>query len=405
MLKEAAELGASDLHIRVGMPPMVRIHGEILPLPGYKEVSSAESRELVEGSITDEQRKAFLEFKSLDFSRNVNGVAHFRCAYFLQQGMMGMVYRRIPHKIPTLGEIQAPEALVRFSRQRRGLVLITGPTGSGKSTTLAAMLDLINHERAEHILTIEDPIEYVHTPARCIINQREVGIDAIDFPSALRAALREDPDVILLGEMRDLETTRTAITAAETGHLVLATLHTSRADTAISRAIDQFPADEQEQIRLMLSESLVGICTQALLPRADGRGRVAVHEVLVGNNPVRALIRANNISQLRSTMQTQSKEGMQTLDNALAYYTYKGFISEDVARTRIVTPKEFDPLLQALRQGKKIAVPRIVPPSAGHMAPVSGPTPIHKQSQAPVRITPSQPTGTAFGGAFSDEDI
>jgi twitching motility protein PilT len=443
MLGQATSLGASDMHIRVDMPPQVRVDSTLRDLEGYGPMTDEQVRDLVGASTTEEQKKAFFESKSLDFSRFVPGVARFRCNYFIQQGVMSCAYRRIPTKVPTLAEVGAPEVLVEWARRPRGLVLVTGPTGSGKSTTLAAMIDFINQERHDHILTIEDPIEYVHTPKHCLINQREVGSDTPSFKSALRAALRQDPDVILLGEMRDLETTEIAITAAETGHLVLATLHTSTADSSISRVIDQFPAESQEQIRLMLATSLVGVCTQTLLPRADGRGRVALHEILVANNPVRALIRKSNTEQLRSVMQTGSQDGMQTMDRALAYYASQGIISEDQARSRMVIKEEFERTLADLRGGRKIAAPRVVragtgqmeapPPTASQPAPSAheslvaaraartrgGAVPMQAPAQvgapsapqapgAPVRMppapVPSAPAQTAPAGAPAQDE-
>jgi twitching motility protein PilT len=362
LLRQATEARASDLHLRVGMPPMIRIDGDVTPAPG-RPVLDKEMVEQLVGSILDEElKRLFYENKSVDFSHAVPGVARFRVAFFLQQGVMGGVFRRIPEKIPTLADLGAPAVLLDFARRPRGLVLVTGPTGSGKSTTLAAVIDVINRERFEHILTIEDPIEFVHPPQRCIVNQREIGRDAPTFARALRDGLRQDPDVILVGEMRDLETISTAITAAETGHLVFGTLHTSSAPSSIDRIIDAFPADQQQQIRVMLAGSLIGIVTQTLLPRADGQGRVAAHEVLVADNAVRAHIRHQQMEQVRSVLQTQSQKGMQTMDKALVYLVTQNIIAEEIARERTQNPDEFEQLLRTARRGGRIAPPNLVQP-------------------------------------------
>jgi twitching motility protein PilT len=346
---------------------MIRIDGSLRPLGGYTAVTKDQATDIVVKTTTEERKKAFLENKSLDFSRAIPGVARFRCAYFVQQSLMSLVFRRIPDIIPSLADVKAPSIFLEWARLPRGLVLVTGPTGSGKSTTLAAVIDVINSERADHILTIEDPIEFVHQPKRCVINQREIGRDAPNFSQALRGALRQDPDVILVGEMRDLETIATAITAAETGHLVFGTLHTSTAESTVSRIIDQYPADQQQQIRVMLAASLVGVVTQTLLPRCDGPGRIACHEVMVCNTAVRAHIRHQQMEQVRGVMQTQTQIGMQTMDRCLAYYVHQGILAEDIARERAVQVDEFDHTLASFRQGKDVAIPQIVQPGQGSM--------------------------------------
>ncbi len=360
LLNYTLAVQASDLHLRSGLQPQVRIDGELRatdgdPLPA--EVLEAIAEEI----LLPEQREELREQKAVDFSyRSPSG--RFRVNLFRTGGDLGGVFRAISEKAPTLADLRAPVTLLELARQRRGLVLVTGPTGSGKSTTLAAMIDLINTERSEHILTIEDPIEFVHQSRRCLVTQREIGRDATDFASALRHALREDPDVILVGEMRDLETISIALTAAETGHLVLGTLHTSSAPGTIDRVIDAFPGAQQQQARVMLANSLLGVVSQALIPRSDGGGRVAAHEIMMATNPVRALIRKQDVIQMRSVLQTNIHEGMQTMDRALVDLVGKGIIAEDLARNRAQDIEEFDQLMQRVRNGTRIeALPTIEP--------------------------------------------
>ena len=331
LLKTLVELDGSDLHITTATPPQVRVHGHLqrLPLP---ELGPAETKQLVYSVLTDAQKKRYEETQELDFSFGIKGLARFRCNVFSQRGATGAVYRLIPEKIRSFSELGLPPVISNLSERPRGLVLVTGPTGSGKSTTLAAMIDKINLERHDHILTIEDPIEYIHQHKSCLVNQREVHSDTNNFSSALRAALREDPDVVLIGEMRDLETVEAALKIAETGHLTFGTLHTNSAAQTINRIIDIFPAGQQSQIRTQLSLVLEGIVCQALLPRADGKGRVASLEILVPTPAIRNLIRDDKIHQIYGAMQTgQEKLGMQTANQSLASLYLKRAISLETA--------------------------------------------------------------------------
>ncbi len=302
LLKMTVELEGSDLHIATDTPPQVRVNGELrrLQLP---PMTVSETKQLVYSVLTDAQKKRFEESMELDFSFGIRGLARFRCNVFQQRGAVGAVYRLIPEKIRAFGELGLPPVLANLSDRPRGLVLITGPTGSGKSTTLAAMLDKINSERHGHILTIEDPIEYIHQHKNCLVNQREVHSDTGSFSAALRAALREDPDIVLIGEMRDLETVESALKIAETGHLTFGTLHTNSAAQTINRIIDIFPANQQSQIRTQLSLVLEGIVCQALLPRADGKGGVCSLEIMVPTPAIRNLIRDDKIHQIYGSMQ------------------------------------------------------------------------------------------------------
>src|SRR5262245_30360139 len=331
LLKTMVEMEGSDLHIATNTPPQIRVHGHLrrLQLP---EMQPAETKQLVYSVLTDAQKKRFEETLELDFSFGIKGLARFRCNVFNQRGAVGAVYRLIPEKIRTFGELGLPAVLATLSERPRGLVLITGPTGSGKSTTLAAMLDKINAERHEHILTIEDPIEYLHAHKNCLVNQREVHSDTGNFSTALRAALREDPDVVLIGEMRDLETVEAALKIAETGHLTFATLHTNSAAQTINRIIDIFPSSQQAQIRTQLSLVLEGIVCQALLPRADGAGRVVSLEILIPTPAIRNLIRDDKVHQIYGAMQAgQEKLGMQTANQSLASLYMKRLITLETA--------------------------------------------------------------------------
>jgi twitching motility protein PilT len=318
LLKTTVDMGASDLHLTTNTPPQVRVHGKLQRLP-VAELSPADTKQLVYSVLTDAQKQRFEESMELDFSFGVRGLARFRCNVFNQRGAVGAVYRLIPEKIRTFGDLGLPPVLATLADRPRGLVLVTGPTGSGKSTTLAAILDKINGERHEHILTIEDPIEYIHPHKNCLVNQREVHSDTNTFSAALRAALREDPDVVLIGEMRDLETVEAALKIAETGHLTFGTLHTNSAAQTINRIIDIFPAGQQAQIRTQLSLVLEGIVCQALLPRADGQGRVVSLEILVPTPAIRNLIRDDKVHQIYGAMQAgQEKLGTQTANQSLA---------------------------------------------------------------------------------------
>jgi twitching motility protein PilT len=333
LLKTMVERDGSDLHISTDTPPQIRVHGHLqrLTLP---ELSAGETKQLVYSVLTDMQKKRFEETLELDFSFGIKGMARFRCNVFNQRGAVGAVYRLIPEKIRSFAELGLPPVLATLSERPRGLVLVTGPTGSGKSTTLAAMIDKINLERHDHILTIEDPIEYIHQHKNCLVNQREVHSDTNSFTNALRAALREDPDIVLIGEMRDLETVEAALKIAETGHLTFATLHTNSAAQTINRIIDVFPANQQAQIRTQLSLVLEGIVCQALLPRADGKGRVVSLEILVPNPAIRNLIRDDKVHQIYGAMQAgQEKAGMQTANQSVASLYMKRLITLETAMT------------------------------------------------------------------------
>jgi twitching motility protein PilT len=331
LLKTMVEMDGSDLHIATNTPPQIRVNGRLqrLPLP---ELQPSETKGLVYSVLTDTQKKRFEETLELDFSFGIRGLARFRCNLFNQRGAVGAVYRLIPEKIRSFGDLGLPAVLGSLSERPRGLVLVTGPTGSGKSTTLAAMIDKINSERHEHILTIEDPIEYIHPHKNCLVNQREVHSDTNSFTNALRAALREDPDIVLIGEMRDLETVESALKIAETGHLTFGTLHTNSAAQTINRIIDIFPANQQSQIRTQLSLVLEGIVCQALLPRADGKGRVVSLEILVPTPAIRNLIRDDKIHQIYGAMQAgQEKLGMQTANQSLVSLHQRRLITLETA--------------------------------------------------------------------------
>ena len=331
LLKTTVEMDGSDLHISTDTAPQVRVDGELqrLQLP---ELTPADSKQLIYSVLTDSQKKRFEETMELDFSFGLRGLGRFRCNVFSQRGAVGAVFRLIPEKIRTFGELGLPAVLATLADRPRGLVLVTGPTGSGKSTTLAAMIDKINAERHGHILTIEDPIEYIHSNKNCLVNQRELHSDTGSFSNALRAALREDPDTVLIGEMRDLETVEAGLKIAETGHLTFATLHTNSTAQTISRIIDIFPAAQQAQIRTQLSLVLEGIVCQALLPRADGKGRVVSLEIMVPTPAIRNLIRDDKIHQIYGAMQAgQEKLGMQTANQSLASLYMKRLITLETA--------------------------------------------------------------------------
>jgi twitching motility protein PilT len=331
LLKQAVELSGSDLHLSIGSPPQVRVHGELRKLQ-YPDLSPTDTKSLAYAVLTDAQKKRFEETMELDFSFGIRGVARFRCNMFNQRGAVAAVYRQIPERIRAFDELGLPAVIAKLAERPRGLVLVTGPTGSGKSTTLAAMIDKINTERHGHILTVEDPIEYLHQHKNCLINQREIHSDTQNFTNALRAALREDPDVVLIGEMRDLETVESALRIAETGHLTFGTLHTNSASSTINRIIDVFPSSQQAQIRTQLSLVIEGIVCQSLLPRADGKGRVVSLEILVPTPGIRNLIREDKVHQIYSAMQTgQEKQGMQTMNQSLATLHFRRLITLDTA--------------------------------------------------------------------------
>jgi twitching motility protein PilT len=341
LLGFAKDEGASDLHISAGLPPLLRIRGEIVKLE-MPPLAADETHAAIYDILNDEQKKKFEEHRDLDFAFEIPGVSRFRANVLWQQRGEGAVFRLVPTSVKSLDELGMPKVLKDLALKEKGLVVVTGPTGSGKSTTLAAMVDHVNETRRGHILTIEDPIEFVHTPKRCVINQREVGPHTHSFAAALRAALREDPDVILVGELRDLETTQLAISAAETGHLVFATLHTNSAAKTVDRIIDIFPAGQQAQVRTMLSESLEGVVAQSLLPSKDGKGRVAALEVLIGVPALRNLIREDKTAQILSVIQTGAQHGMQSLDQSLRDLVMQGRLSRAEAMKKSSNPKLFE---------------------------------------------------------------
>src|SRR5712691_5792284 len=346
LLHRLSELGGSDLHVTTGTPPLVRVHGEIRPLDGYHPLTSSETKQLAYSVLTDAQKHRFEETLELDFSFGIKGLSRFRANIFNQRGAVGAVFRSIPYEIKSFEELGLPGVVTKLCEKPRGLILVTGPTGSGKSTTLAAMVDKVHRDRHEHIITVEDPIAYLHGHQGCIVNQREVHADTHNFANALRAALRQDPDVVLIGEMRDLETTETALRIAETGHLTFATLHTNSAASSINRIIDIFPSGQQAQIRTQLSMVLEGIVTQALLPKANGQGRAMAMEVLVPNAAIRNLIREDKIHQVYSMMQTgQDKFGMQTFNQSLASLYFKKQVTLEMAMARSSNVDELQDLI------------------------------------------------------------
>jgi twitching motility protein PilT len=340
LLAFAVKNKASDLHLSAGLPPMIRVHGDIrrinLPPMEHDDVHS-----MVYDIMSDAQRKQYEENLECDFSFAVPNLARFRVNAFVQQRGAAAAFRTIPSKVLSLEELNAPRVFAELTMRPRGLILCTGPTGSGKSTTLAAMVNHVNENNYAHIITIEDPIEFLHESKKCLINQRELGPHTLSFPNALRSALREDPDYILVGEMRDLETIRLALTAAETGHLVFATLHTSSAAKTVDRIIDVFPAAEKDMVRAMLSESLVAVISQTLLKTKDGQGRVAAHEIMIGTPAIRNLIRENKVAQMYSSIQTNLAAGMQTLDQNLQELVRRHVVGVVDARARAVNKELF----------------------------------------------------------------
>jgi len=345
LLKTMLEMGGSDLHITNNSPPQIRVDGKLRALD-MPPLTTVETKQLSYSVLTDNQKHRFEESLELDFSFGIKNLARFRANNFMQRGSVAAVYRTIPYEIKSFKELGLPSVIAQVCDKPRGLVLVTGPTGSGKSTTLAAMLDKINKERREHIITIEDPIEYLHNHQGCLVNQREIHSDTHSFTAALRAALREDPDVVLIGEMRDLETIESALRIAETGHLTFATLHTNSAAQTINRIVDVFPAHQQPQIRAQLSFVLEGIMCQSLLPKASGSGRVLAMEIMIPNPAIRNLIREDKVHQLYSTMQTgQEKHGMQTFNQALATLYFKKQITLQLALAMSSIPDELQDMI------------------------------------------------------------
>jgi twitching motility protein PilT len=341
MLVALVQAHGSDLHLTAGAPPTIRVNGGLQYLPDYDELTRSDTLRLVRAATTEEQWSTFERTNELDFAYSVEGVSRFRVNVYLQRGSCGAAFRAIPHHIKSLDELGVPESVARFAQLHRGLVLVTGPTGSGKTTTLASLLDLANRTRSSHIVTIEDPIEFLHPHKRCLVNQREVGADTNSFATALKHALRQDPDIILVGELRDLETTSTALTAAETGHLVLATLHTQSAAQTIDRVIDIFPPHQQQQIRAQLSTAIQGVVTQALCPRADGTGRTIVTEIMTATPAIRNLIREGKNHQIPSFMQSGGSDGMLSFDQHLAQRVRHQLITYEKALDLCHSAEEF----------------------------------------------------------------
>lgn len=331
ILEEAKEAGASDVHITVGIPPKMRVNGKLMTMPNHNRLLPADTLEVVLDIMTETQRNKFEERGEYDMSFSIPEVGRYRVNAYKQRGSVALAFRLVGTKVPSPEQLGVPEAVVDLYQRKRGLILVTGPTGSGKSTTLAAIIDKINNGRDAHVITLEDPIEYLHQHKQSMVNQREIGLDSENYANALRAALREDPDVILVGEMRDFETISVAITAAETGHLVLSTLHTIGAASTVDRVIDVFPPHQQQQIRVQLANVLEAVISQQLIPTADGTGRRAAFEVMISNHAVRNLIREGKSHQLTSVMQTNRKLGMITMDEAIQQLYYNGQISRDMA--------------------------------------------------------------------------
>jgi len=351
LLRACVENEGSDLHIKADSPPLIRIHGDLLPLDIDPTASlpvslnSEEAKWYCFSILSETQKARFEEEYELDFAYEIKGVARFRANLFMQRGNVGGVFRVIPYEIRTLEDLNLPEICKAFAERPRGLILVTGPAGSGKSTTQAAMIDYINRNFPCHIITVEDPVEFVHTDSQALINQRELDTDTLSFPNALKSALREDPDVILIGEMRDLETISLAITAAETGHLVFGTLHTTDAVQTVDRVIDVFPTHQQQQVRMQMSVNLLGVISQTLIKRKDGAGRVAAYEVLVAIPAVRNLIREAKTYQIGSIIQTGHRHGMQSLDQAMADMVRLGVVTVEEASSKASNPLEFQALL------------------------------------------------------------
>src|SRR5919201_1746415 len=346
LLEQMVTRNASDLHVTAGTPPVIRVRGSLERLTDFETLTPEDTHQLLYRILSSEQQKLLEIKRQLDFAHSIPGLARLRVTVYFQRESIGAAFRLIPAELKTLEELGIPSSLHQLAEIPRGIVLVTGPTGSGKSTTLAALIDEINRNRSEHILTIEDPIEFLHRHKRCIVNQREIGPDAKSFADALRAALRQDPDVILVGEMRDLETIATALTAAETGHLVFGTLHTQSAPSTIDRIIDVFPAEQQEQVRIQIANSLQGVVTQALLPTADGKGRVPALEILLPDDAVRNLVRQGKVEQIYSVMQTNTGRGMQTMEQSLADLIQRRVVELEVGLSRSSRPAQLIGLLE-----------------------------------------------------------
>ena len=341
MLRETVGLGGSDLHLTVGVPPSARLNGSLNPLPGWPVLRPDDTFRLVRGALDDAHWQRFDRDSEMDTAYAVPGLSRFRMNVYRQRGSVGAAFRVIPYSIPQLDDLGLPFVIEKFAHLTRGLVLITGPTGSGKSTTMASLIDVANRTRSGHIMTIEDPIEYMHSHQRCLVNQREVGVDTADFNVALKHALRQDPDIILVGELRDLETTSVAVTAAETGHLVLATLHTQSAAQTVDRLIDIYPAHQQGQIRAQLANCLQAVVTQALAPRRDGTGRVVIAEVMIASPPIRNLIREAKAYKIPTVIQSSGDLGMVSFDQSLATCLLEKLISRQTALDLAHDPAEF----------------------------------------------------------------
>jgi twitching motility protein PilT len=366
LLEQMVACNASDLHVTTETPPVVRVRGELQRLQGYEPLSSEDTQQLLYRILSSERQKHLEIKRQLDFSHSIPGLARFRVNAYFQKESLAAAFRLIPQELKTLEELGIPASLHQLAEKPRGIVLVTGPTRSGKSTTLAALIDEINRHRSEHILTVEDPIEFLHRHKRCIVNQREIGPDATSFAEALKAALREDPDVILVGEMRDLETISTALTAAETGHLVFGTLHTQSAPSTIDRIIDVFPPEQQEQVRIMIAMSLQGVVTQTLLPTADGAGRIPALEILLPDDAVRNLIRQGKVEQIYSVMQTNTAKGMQTMEQALADLIQRRVVTVEDGLSRSSRPQQLIGILE--RSGFPVDVQHVAPDLSGTAA-------------------------------------
>lgn len=347
LLRITVDRGASDLHITVGLPPMLRIDGKLMPTE-FPKLSPEDTKRLIYSILNDRQRERFERELELDMSYSIKGYGRFRLNIYRQRGAVAAAFRVIPSTIRSREELGLPEIIDELAKKKSGLILVTGPTGVGKSTTLACIVDMINSTRSEHIITIEDPIEYLHTHKKSIVNQREVGQDTKSFSKALRSALREDPDVLMVGEMRDLDTMASALTAAETGHLVLSTLHTTDAAQTIDRIIDVFPPHQQQQVRVQLASVLEAVISQQLIPKASGKGRVVACEVLIATPAVRSIIRDGKVHQLKAIMQTSAQYGMQTMDQALFNLFKNGDISAEEAISRSTNPQEMKARIQQL---------------------------------------------------------
>jgi twitching motility protein PilT len=387
LLRKMTDAGGSDLHLTTNSAPQIRVHGHLSSLDGYALLTAADTKRLAYSVLTDAQKHRFEENLELDFSFGLKGMSRFRANLFNQRGAVGAVFRAIPYEIKSFQDLGLPQVISDLCKKPRGLILVTGPTGSGKSTTLASMIDKINIDRHDHILTIEDPIEFLHQHKNCVVNQREVAADTHSFGSALRTALRQDPDVVLVGEMRDLETIEMALRIAETGHLTFATLHTNSAYSTINRIIDVFPSAQQSQVRTQLSLVLEGIMCQALLPKASGDGRCMALEILVPNAAIRNLIREDKIHQIYSMMQTgQEKFGMQTFNQALASLYHSRQISLEAAMQRTSNPDELKELIErgaGLNQSYGGGSPSKPPtPGNGHPSPYAQGRPVGSRPPA-----------------------